>query len=439
MTSKTFQPSQEAYVWIWLPNDIDPIVAGKLELQGEIITFIYGQSYLNRKDAISLFEKELPLIPGIILPKTGLSIAGTIRDAAPDAWGRKVLLNRLFGKKMNGSEIKDPFNEIDYLLASGSDRIGALDFQISAKEYMPRSRQNASLEELLNSAERLENGIFLTPELDSALYHGSSIGGARPKALIDDKNKKYIAKFSSSSDEYSVVKSEYIAMRLAAVAGINVAPVSLKRASGKDVLLIERFDRVKTDNGYQRRSFVSALTLFSLNEMMARYASYQDFCEIIRTEFVTPKNNLRELFKRLLFNILISNNDDHARNHAAIWDGKNLSLSPAYDLCPQLRRSRESNQAMLIQADNKTSQLETCFRASNQFLLTRKEAIKIAEEMMISINKHWSSLIMEGKVTEVDERIMKTTQFMHPYAFEELADDASQLLLLKSDFHKQLF
>jgi len=329
-------------------------------------------------------------------------------------------------------------NEIGYLLESGTNRIGALDFQASAKKYIPRAHKNASLEELLTSVERIEKGILLTSELDSALHHGSSIGGVRPKALIDDSDRKYIAKFSSNSDEYSVVKSEYIAMRLATLSGIKAAPVSIKSVSGKDVLLIERFDRIKTDRGYARRSLISALTLFALDEMMARYASYQDFCEIIRNEFEEPKKNLKELWKRLVFNILVGNNYDHARNHAAFWDGKNLSLTPAYDLCPQKRGSRESNQAMLIYRDDKRSRLETCFQASQQFLLSRKNAIKITEEIIESIIKHWSNMMEEGQVSPVDERIMKTTQFLNPYAFEDLAPDATSLVLLKKDFNHKL-
>ena len=140
-----------------------------------------------------------------------------------------------------------------YLLESGSDRIGALDFQLSAGEYKPRSPTNATLDELLEAADHVEKGIPLTPELDQAIHHGSSIGGARPKALIEDRDKKYIAKFSSNSDVYSVVKGEFIAMRLAEIVGLNVAPVTLKKAAHKDVLLIERFDRVVSSQGCARK------------------------------------------------------------------------------------------------------------------------------------------------------------------------------------------
>ena len=138
----------------------------------------------------------------------------------------------------------------------GSDRIGALDFQHSATEYVPRSPVNAPLEELLDAAALVEKGVLLTPELEQALHHGSSIGGARPKALIEDGQKKFIAKFSSSTDLYSVVKAEFIAMRLAALAGLNVAPVSMVQAANKDVLLIERFDRTHVADGWQRKAMV---------------------------------------------------------------------------------------------------------------------------------------------------------------------------------------
>jgi len=229
------------------------------------------------------------------------------------------------------------FDELTYLLESGSDRIGALDFQQSPTEYMPRSAKNVSMEELMQSAERVEKGVPLTPELDQAFYHASSIGGARPKALIEEGGTKYIAKFPATNDLHSVVKAEFIAMRLAKLAGINVAPVKMVKAANKDVVLIERFDREYNGNGWTRKSMVSALTLFGLDDMMACYASYETLAEIIRHRFVEPKNILKELFSRLLFNILCGNTDDHARNHAAFWDGKHLSLTPVYVICPQAR------------------------------------------------------------------------------------------------------
>ncbi len=119
----------------------------------------------------------------------------------------------------------------------------------STSEYKPRSASNVSLEELLDSAARVEKGIPLTPELDLAIHHRTAIGGARPKALIETNNKKYVAKFPSNTDLYSVVKAEFVAMRLAALVGLDVAAVKLETAANKDVLLIERFDREKATPG----------------------------------------------------------------------------------------------------------------------------------------------------------------------------------------------
>ena len=325
MNSKasTKQAPEEAYVWIWLPGETEPVVAGRVARDRGRLIFNYGQSYLERNDAIPIYTPELPLRRGAIPPETGLTVAGCLRDGAPDAWGRRVILNRTFGRKSQDIDI-DALDELTYLLGSGSDRVGALDFQGSPAEYIPRAVQTATLEELLSAAEKVEKGIPLSPDLDQALFHGTSLGGARPKAMIQDGGLKMIAKFSSSTDTYNVVKAEYIAMRLAAQVGLNVARVHLVRAAGKDVLLVERFDRIKSKNGWTRKAMVSALTLFGLDAMMARYASYEDLAEIIRHRFTSPKATLHELFQRLVFNILCGNTDDHARNHAAFWDGKHL-------------------------------------------------------------------------------------------------------------------
>jgi len=317
----------EVYVWIWLPEETEPVVAGKLTAVGPTYVFNYGKSYLQRDNAIAIYDAELPLRPGLLPLLPGLIIPGCLRDAAPDAWGRRVILNKKFGNKASGI---DPaaLDELSYLIESGSDRIGALDFQLSPTDYEPRYASGASLEDLMEATERVEKGIPLTPELAQALQHGTSIGGARPKALIESDTRKFIAKFSTSTDFYSVVKAEYAAMRLAAMAGLDVAPVTLESVAGKDVLLVERFDRTARGNRWQRKSLVSALTLLALDEMMARYASYETLAEFVRIKFGNAPGTLYELFSRIVFNILIGNTDDHARNHAAFWDGRMFDVDP---------------------------------------------------------------------------------------------------------------
>ncbi|MES9830280.1 MAG: type II toxin-antitoxin system HipA family toxin [Candidatus Thiodiazotropha sp.] len=421
MTSST--ADKEAFVWIWLPGATEPVVAGKLEAddQGNV-QFNYGKSYLERTNdshpAISIYEPELPLKKGVLPLLEGLTMPGCIRDSAPDAWGRRVIINKKLGRKGKDTDT-DTLGELTYLLESGSDRIGALDFQRSPNEYVPRSATNVPLEELLQSAERVEQGVPLTPELDQALFHGSSIGGARPKALIGDQGVKCVAKFSSSTDLYSVVKAEYIAMRLAALAGINVAPVNLVQAAQKDILLIERFDREKTAKGWTRKAMVSALTLFGLDDMMARYASYETFAEIIRHRFDDPKETLEELFSRIVFNILCGNTDDHARNHAAFWNGKTLSLTPAYDICPQARVGNEATQAMLISGENRLSNLKSCLDAATHFLLSEVEAKAIFKKQHEAIKANWEKVCDEASLSAVDKKLFWKRQFLNPFAFED--------------------
>ncbi|MBU2454258.1 MAG: type II toxin-antitoxin system HipA family toxin, partial [Proteobacteria bacterium] len=406
MTSKT---KKEAFVWIWLPGETVPVVAGRLEADNGNILFNYGKSYLDRidssKPAIAIYEPELPLMAGVLPLPEGLTMPGCIRDAAPDAWGRRVIINKMSGFKGAGTDTAD-LDELTYLLESGSDRIGALDFQRSPTEFVPRIANNVSMEELIESAERVEKGVPLTPELDQALFHGSSIGGARPKALIQDHGKKYVAKFSSSTDLYSVVKAEFIAMRLAELAGLDVAPVRMKKAANKDVLLIERFDREPKGGKWTRKVMVSALTLFCLDDMMARYASYERLSQIIRHRFTNPKVTLKELFSRLVFNILCGNTDDHARNHAAFWDGKALTLTPAYDICPQGRTGNVASQAMLISGDNNLSQLRTCLETAHNFLLSEEEAHETFATLTAAIKQNWDSVCKEAELNEVDKKLL---------------------------------
>lgn len=408
---------QEAYVWVWLPAAVEPVVAGRMFREGERLLFNYGQEYLQRPDAISLHAPELPLAPGVIAPGEDLSMAGCLRDSAPDAWGRRVILNKLLGVKGREADT-DALDELTYLLHSGSDRSGALDFQASPSLYEPRM-QTAPLEVLLQAAEKVEQGIPLIEEVEKALFHGTSLGGARPKAMLQDGDKKYIAKFSSSGDIYNVVKAEFVAMRLAAEVGLSVAPVRLQRVAGRDVLLVERFDRVSAGDGWRRRGMVSALTLFGFAALMARYASYAELADIIRHRFAAPKDTLRELFGRLVFNILCGNTDDHARNHAAFWDGELLTLTPAYDICPQNRAGNEASQAMWVTEDDRMSRLAVCLKAAPNFLLETAAARALIAEQMEKICAAWPQTIEEAELSETDRRLLAERMFFNPFVFEE--------------------
>ena len=410
---------RELYVWVWLPSAIEPVVAGKLSAHGSTYRFNYGRSYLERDNAIALYDPELPLRQGLLPLLPGLSMPGCLRDASPDAWGRRVILNKRYGNRA-GAQDPAVLDELTYLIESGSDRIGALDFQLSPTTYEPRLAATASLDELAEATERVEKGLPLPDELAQALQHGTSIGGARPKALIQADEKKYIAKFSTSADLYSVVKAEYLAMRLAALAGLQVAPVALHQTLSRDVLLVERFDRVNSPTGWQRRGLISALTLLGLDELMARYAGYADLAELVRHRFKDAPATLRELFSRIVFNILVGNTDDHARNHAAFWDGNELILTPAYDICPQPRHGRTASQAMLICGNDRSSRLATCLEAAHDFLLSAAEALQIMHQQINCLTQQWTAICDEAALSTVDRNLLWGNQFLNPYIFEGL-------------------
>jgi serine/threonine-protein kinase HipA len=411
----TSEPS-EAFVWTWLPGAEEPIVSGRLDLAGEIVYFEYGGSYLGRSGAIPLYLPELPLGRGAIAPLGGLTIPGCIRDAGPDSWGQRVVMQHLLGA---GAKDGDPavFGPLTYLLRSGSDRIGALDFQEQAGTYVSRDDASAPLEDLMEAADAVRDGVPLSPALDLALLHGSSVGGARPKALLRDDGRELIAKFSSSTDTYEIVKAEFAAMELARRAGLDVAGVELVSVMGRDVLLVDRFDRVPSTK--QRRALVSALTILELDELMARYASYADLAQVVRERFTDARATLHELFARITFNILAGNSDDHARNHAAFWDGEWLTLTPAYDICPQPRAGGETSQAMMIGQDGfRMSQLAGCVVRASTYLLSEVEARDLIDHQVEVIVRDWSEVCDLAHVSQVDRRFLWGRQFLNAYAFE---------------------
>lgn len=164
---------------------------------------------------------------------------------------------------------------------------------------------------------------------------------------------------------------------------------------------------------------VSALTLFGLDDMMTRYASYETLAEIIRHRFTEPKATLREVFSRLVFNILCGNTDDHARNHAAFWDGTALTLTPAYDICPQGRSGNEASQAMLISGSNNLSQLKSCVEATHNFLLSGEEARAIFDAQKVVIQDNWKSVCDEAALSEVERRLFWGRQFLNRFSIED--------------------
>lgn len=413
MTTSEGSGPTTAFVWVWLPGAGDPVVAGRIDGSRETYDFTYGRSYLSRDDAIPLYLPELPLRRGRIAPAPNLPIAGCLRDAGPDAWGQRVILARRLGR-LDARSDTGALSVLTYLLESASDRIGGLDFQRSATQYVSRAAELPTLQQMQDAAERLSAGETLPPALAEALLRGTSIGGARPKVtLLDDTGRPVIAKLSTQTDTYPVVKYEAVAMTLATRVGVNAAPTRLVSSLGKDVLLVDRFDR---PGAGRRTLMVSAMTILELEEFTgARYASYLDLADHVRARFTDPTRTLAELFRRVVVNICVSNTDDHARNHAAFWDGTALTLTPAYDISPSLRSGDTATQAMALTRDGRrASRLELCRDSAAEYLLTPAAANDIIDEVVAGIEAHFEDVAVGAGLTDAEHTQLWRRLILHP-------------------------
>ena len=203
-------------------------------------------------------------------------------------------------------------------------------------------------------------------------------------------------------------------MDLARRVGLDVAASEVTSSLRKDVLLVERFDRTRVPG--ERRQLVSALTILGLHELTGRYATYPDLADQIRARFTEPAATLRELFSRIVFSIAIGNTDDHARNHAAFWDGATLALTPGYDLCPQPRSGQEAAQAMAIGRQGEgRSQFRVCLDAADVYQLTRAEASEIVERQVAVINEEWDDAADAARLTTLERRLLWRRQILNPF------------------------
>ena len=173
---------------------------------------------------------------------------------------------------------------------------------------------------------------------------------------------------------------------------------------------------------------VSALTILALDEMLARYASYELLADQIRHGFSAPGATLRELYRRMLFNVMVGNTDDHARNHAAFWDGQQLTLTPAYDLCPQMRTGREASQAMRLCGQQNLSQLAVCFAAAPRFLLSRDAAIQMAEQLLNTLIQQWPLVCDAAGLSPMERRFLWKRQFLNESIFDGLDEQTRRRL-----------
>ena len=367
---------EKCYIW----DNSNPTAP---KLIGEL-SFNYNQYIFAYASPLVVFEKNfVPPIFGLTkqLIQESDQLFHGIRDASPDYWGRSIIANRF------NCEVED-LSEIDILLNSNSNRIGNLFFSrtddINELSHALSDNPSTNLQELEYAIHLIIDNpkIRLNTHLSDLLKHSASVGGARPKALIQLNGQEYLAKFSSFRDYYPVIESEYFAMKMAKKVGINVADVELIK-SNHPILLIKRFDR---ENGV-RKNMVSALTILGLNEMESRYASYPDL--YLKTDEGS------EIVNRIIFNILVGNNDDHARNTSYFYQNGELKLTPAYDICPYPRATGESSHAMLISFNDRRSQLKTVLDASELFGLSKEEVQQMIRHQIEKIELHKNEINQE--------------------------------------------
>ncbi len=409
MTSDSYR-ARRVFVWTWLPDESAPVVAGAVDRVGaDRLDFTYARSFLDNEKAISLYTPELPLRRGSQEPLDGLTVAACLKDSTPDSWGERVIGNRL------GSGDTELSIET-YMLESGSNRLGAIDFQESPENYRPRV-ETASLDELYDAAEMVLAGEPLNPAIGDALMNGTAIGGAHPKVLIsDDSGVEHIAKLSISTDVHPWIRAEAVAIELARRCGIEVPNARVIKSMGRDALLIERFDRMPAG---RRRHVVSGLTMLGFDALLgARYGSYPDMLDVLRELGRAPQDIGRRLFERIVFNIAIGNNDDHARNHAAFWDGTSLELTPAFDLTPQPRSTDTSAQAMAIGRDgSRASQFSVCVAAAADYGLSRPDAKQIVERIVSAIADHWFDAADAAGLGRADRNLLWKRSILNRSSF----------------------
>jgi serine/threonine-protein kinase HipA len=349
----------------------------------ESATFEYDKSWLANPDRFSL-EPALKLGPGPFHPASGKPMFGAIGDSAPDRWGRELM--RRAERRRAGREAQTPrtVREIDYLLMVDDEaRQGALRF--AEREAGPFLAEHGpakippliELPRLLSAAEHVLSDTDTDEDLRLLLAPGSSLGGARPKASVRDRDGHLaIAKFSSNGDEIDTVLWEAVALKLAAKAGIPVPTWQIETVAGKPVLLLRRFDRQPG----VRLPFLSAMSMLDADDNTPR--SYLEFVDVLRQHGAEPKQDMHALWRRIVFSILISNTDDHLRNHGFLWAGPaGWRLSPAYDLNPVPIDIKPRVLTTAIDLDDRTASLKVVLQVANYFELGEGEAHKVAGQV----------------------------------------------------------
>lgn len=362
--------------------------------------FAYGLKYLKRKDAVEVDPVSLAIgdrgsVTGKrLFPSNRLTAFGGIRDAAPDAWGRRVI----------ESKLKAPANSLPesvYLLHAGGERVGALDVRRTLSDSPVVGITGVqSLSHLIEAAERIEAGVPVPAHLDAIFANGSALGGARPKASVrDESGVLWMAKFPSRSDAVNVPGVECATLRLGARIGLSVPEAHTRNIGDRQVMMIRRFDRfwINEDQAScndvsrippapgegrveRRVPFVSALTMVACDEMESNAKSYADIADAVR-RYCHPsviRQDNAELFMRMIFNIFVSNDDDHLRNHGFVWDVHigGWRLSPLYDVMPRASAAHERFLHLGVGPQGRLATLDNALASHERFTLSRRDACR---------------------------------------------------------------
>jgi serine/threonine-protein kinase HipA len=402
----------ECFVYITLPGETESVVAGKFELTKDrhgtaLGRFVYDKSYVSRGNAVVIDPIELKLSGETYETVRLNGVFGALRDSCPDYWGRRVI-EKYAGVAQLG--------ELDYLLHSADDRAGALGFGLNQKPPSPRRKFNKTIElvKLQNIAEALmreENAkTGEAVQVQDLALIGTSMGGARPKAVVEDNDGLWIAKFNCPDDCWNNTRVERAMLELARTCGITVATSRLETIAGKDVLLVKRFDREKTDNGYRKARMISGLTLLRAEEAPGARDrwSYVLMAEELRRVVVEAKKDAPELFRRMVFNALISNIDDHPRNHAVTAREREWKLSPAYDLTPSPVIAQDHRDlAMEIGDQGRFANARNLLSQHSRFLLEEAEAKAVISVMTEKVRLTWYDVVRAQGVAEKDAETIR--------------------------------
>ena len=400
--------TSECFVYITLPGETEFVTAARyrrtIDRTGVATgRFVYGKSYLARENAVPIDPLELKLGTKTYETRLLKGVFGALRDASPDHWGRRVI-ERHFG-------LPAP-DELDYLLHSPDDRAGALGFGLSSEPPAPKRKFNHTID--LGKLQAFADAIIADEELpkepdaeqaQELMLQGTSMGGARPKAVVEDDDALWIAKFNRPDDKWNHAKVERAMLELGRACDLQTAESKLTSIGNRDALLVKRFDRQGTEHGYRRARMLSALTLLRAEDTHQDRSkwSYVLLAEELRRISVNPKADAAELFKRMCFNALITNNDDHPRNHAVLALENDWRLSPAYDLIPAMPISVEHRDLALACGDmGRYAHAENLLSQSARFLLEADDARAIVDNMEETVRERWYEICRREGVCDKD-------------------------------------